>query len=188
MFLLLPLIFGIIGIVFCTIPTMLDMQTYMQMQMSGFSLMFPIMGIIMMITGWFILMIRCKKVGVDKLIAPGRPDRIKWFYIYKDGTVSIVDAERDVEGFLYSRKLDTEAQDLKSYRLFDHSIRFVPEGLGHCVDLNKVLYTYVLKNKWGIKSINEARDSKRTIEHSIDGKQFDKMVEEQDDVREQPSF
>ena len=118
------------------------------------------MGMLLAMVGVVLVHFRAMKVGANHLIAPGSPNKILWFYVNKDDTLRIVPAFRDVEGLSYSKKLDTESQELKSYRLFDHSIRFVVEGLGHCVDLKACLYGYFLKTKYGFKNMNEARAKK----------------------------
>ena len=126
---------------------------------SGTGMIFFMFGAIVSFLGLFMLYIRAKKVGADHLIAPGRPDKLLWFYVTNDDVVKIVPSIRDVEGYLYSKKLDAEVQQLKSYRLFDHAVVFVPEGVGHCADLKACLYAYFLKTKYGFKSIKEARSA-----------------------------
>lgn len=125
-----------------------------------FGYAFFAMGLLFAMMGLIMLHFRSIKVGANHLISPGRPDKILWFFIHKDDTLRIVPAIRDTEGLSYCKKLDSEAQELKSYRLFDHSIRIVVEGLGHCVDLKACLYAYFLKTKYGFKSLSEARGKK----------------------------
>ena len=100
---------------------------------------------------------RAKKTGAEHLLEFGRPGDIIWFYVYKDGTIKITPSMREVEGQLYSKELDAQIQEMKSYRLFDHSIRFVPEGTGHAVDLGMCLYAAFLKTRNGFSNIREAR-------------------------------
>ena len=175
MFIFFPLLFGIIGIIMCSIPFFLDISMLPMIYNTHFTFVFMLFGIVFVFIGWFMMFGRAKKVGADILIAPARPDKKVWFYIHKDANVKIVSVDREPEGFSYSKKLDMEAQDLKSYRLFDHTVSFVPEGLGHCVDLGMIYYTYILKNKWGIKNIKQAREHDGTVEHVIDGKEMNNM-------------
>lgn len=116
-------------------------------------------GMILSVMGVIMLWLRATKTGANLLIAPGRPDRILWFYVFKDGTIRIVNAARDVEGFTYSKTLDTEATEMKSYRLFDHHVRIIPEGIGSATDLGACLYCYFIRTKHGFKSIKDARET-----------------------------
>jgi len=100
---------------------------------------------------------RARKTGAEHLLEFGKPGSIIWFYIYKDGTIKITPAMREVEGQLYSKELDAQIQEMKSYRLFDHSVRFVPEGTGHAIDLGMCLYAAFLKTRHGFANIREAR-------------------------------
>jgi hypothetical protein len=140
---------------------------------------FFIMGLIVAMIGLVLLNIRAIKVGANHLIAPGRPDSILWLYVFRDGTIKIVPSLRVVEGQLYSPELDAQIHEMKSYRIFDHSIRFVPEGVGHAIDLDMCLYAYVLKTKWGFSNLLQARKGvlKKTEplpsqEHTITGKEL----------------
>jgi len=119
-------------------------------------------GLILSIMGIMMLQTRANKTGANHLLEFGRPDRIIWFWVQRDGTVKITPAVKEVEGTTYSKDLDAIINDFKSYRLFDHSIRFVPEGLGHSVDLDVVLYCTLLKNKFGFANLREARNGKAT--------------------------
>jgi len=120
-------------------------------------LAFGAVGFILAIFGVGMVHTRAKKTGAEHLIEFAKPSTLLWFYVYRDGTVRITPAIREVEGQLYAPKLDAQINDLKSYRLFDHSIRFVPEGIGHAVDLDMVLYTTLLRNNYGFSNIREAR-------------------------------
>lgn len=115
------------------------------------------MGSIIAFIGIFILQGRAVKTGAGHLLEFGRPNNIIWFYVHRDGTIKITPAIREIEGQLYSRELDAQIQDLKSYRLFDHSVRIVPEGIGHAADLDMCLYVTLLKSKYGFNNIREAR-------------------------------
>ena len=119
---------------------------------------FFMIGIIIAMVGLSMVHIRAKKTGAEHLLESGRPGTILWFYVFRDGTVKITPSMREIEGQLYSRELDAQIHDLKSYRLFDHSIRFVPEGIGHAVDLDMVLYATLLRTKYGFSNIEEARE------------------------------
>lgn len=118
---------------------------------------FFFVGIVIAMLGVSMVHSRAKKTGAEHLLEFGKPGNILWFYVYRDGTVKITPSMREVEGQLYCRELDAQVNDLKSYRLFDHSIRFVPEGIGHAVDLDMVLYTTLLRNKYGFTNIREVR-------------------------------
>ena len=120
-----------------------------------------LMGIMIIFVGMVILQSRASKTGAIHLLEFGRPNTIIWFYVHRDGTVKITPAIREIEGQLYSKELDAQIHDLKSYRLFDHSIRFVPEGIGHSESLDICLYTTLLKNKYGFTNLRESRKGAR---------------------------
>ena len=116
-----------------------------------------IFGMLISFMGLFLIQNRAMKTGVHHLLEPGRPDKIIWFYIYRDDSIKITPSMREVEGQLYNKELDAQIQDMKSYRLFDHPVRFVPEGTGHAVNLGMCLYAQFLKTKFGFSSLREAR-------------------------------
>lgn len=114
-------------------------------------------GVMVLATGIIILHSRALKTGVVHFLDFPRPERVIWLYAHRDGTIKIVPSQRTVEGQLYSPELDARIQDLKSYKIFDHQIRIVPEGIGHAVDLDFILYTTMLESKWGFENLKEAR-------------------------------
>ncbi|GAH35219.1 unnamed protein product, partial [marine sediment metagenome] len=118
---------------------------------------FWMFGIMISFMGGYMVWSRAHKTGVFHFLDPARPGDIKWLYAEQDGSIKITASMREVESSLYSRELDALIKDLKSYKLFDHSVRLVPAGIGHSADLDICLYTHMLKNKWGYNSIREAR-------------------------------
>jgi len=124
-------------------------------EMLGF--MFWAVGLMIAFFGCFLVFNRAHKTGVYHFLDPARPGDIKWFYVYPDGSVIITPSMREVESSLYSKELDALIKDFKSYKLFDHSVRFVPAGVGHAVDLDLCLYAHMLKGKWGFNNLREAR-------------------------------
>jgi len=123
--------------------------------------MFFGIGCLLAFIGLVIIQSRASKTGTIHLLEFGKPGTINWIVVYPDGTCLITPAIRQVQGHLYSKELDALIKDFKSYRLFDHSIRFVPDGVGHSVDLGKCLYATFLKTKWGFSNIREARHQGR---------------------------
>jgi len=129
-----------------------------------FRYVFFLIGCLMAFFGLFMIQGRAIKTGVNHLLEIGKPNRIIWFYVYKDGSIKITPSMRDIESQLYSPELDAQIHEMKSYRLFDHSIRFVPEGIGHAVDLGMCLYAQFLKTRWGFASLRKARDKRKLLE------------------------
>jgi len=144
------------GIFMCGIIGLLPLDAQFMIPDMFRYIMFAFGGMISFI-GFIILKSRADKTGAGHLLEFGRPGTINWLYIHKDGTIKITPAMREVEGQLYSPGLDAQIRELKSYRLFDHSIRFVPEGIGHAIDLDMVLYANLLKTKYGFASLKDAR-------------------------------
>ena len=117
-----------------------------------------IIGAMLGFIGIVMLWIRARKTGAAHLINPGRPGLINWIYIYKDDEVRITPGMRAGEGQLYNPELDAQIPDVKTYSLCDHRIRFVPEVVGHAVDLDYVLYANLLDSSYGFENLREARD------------------------------
>jgi len=168
------------GLILSGITAMLPIQQLVVVPYM-FRILLMMVGMIIASVGYMILWGRAKKTGADHLINPGRPSRILWFYVYRDGTIKITPAMREVEGQLYSPELDAQIQDMKSYRLFDHPVRFVPEGVGHAVDLGMCLYAQFLKTKHGFENMREARISKKGKEKKGKQKLSREMTDE--DIR-----
>ena len=135
-----------------------EVQAYVPLMFRFLMFMF---GLTLVIVGMMMLIIRIKKIGADHLIAPGRPGSILWFYIYGDGEVRITPAMRAGEMQLYNPDMEAQVIDVKTYSLGDHKVRFVPEVLGHAVDMDYILYANVLKTKYGFENLREVRDDWR---------------------------
>jgi len=154
----------IFGIILAGATSLLPIQLFAIVPYM-FRIVLFMMGIVIACLGYIILWTRAKKTGVDNILEPGRPSRILWFYVYRDGTIKITPAMREVEGQLYSPELDGQIQDMKSYRLFDHPVRFVPEGVGHAVDLGMCLYAQFLKTRYGFENMREARHANKLLKY-----------------------
>jgi len=154
----------IFGIILAGATSLLPIQLFVSVPYM-FRIVLFMMGIVIACLGYIILWTRAKKTGVDNILEPGRPSRILWFYVYRDGTIKITPAMREVEGQLYSPELDGQIQDMKSYRLFDHPVRFVPEGVGHAVDLGMCLYAQFLKTRYGFENMREARHANKLLKY-----------------------
>jgi len=135
------------------------------------------------LVGYMLLYRRSKTTGSIYLIEPALPNTCNWFYVHKDDEISITPAIRMGEGILYSKNLDSKIPDVKTYTLADHKIRIVPEVVGHAVDLDYVLYTNLLRSKYGFESLREARESvfkksKEVIsrEHVTTGAEAEKLL------------
>jgi len=117
--------------------------------------MFFMFGVLLFVTGFFMLVIRLKKTGANYLIEPGNPDKIIWFYIRKDGTVRITPSFRKAEAMLYNPEMDAHVPDIRGYQLADHQVRFVLEELGKVVDVDYCMYANVLKSKYGFENLQD---------------------------------
>lgn len=129
-----------------------------QLQIPGmFRFLLFIVGIIIALIGIILPHGRAVKTGTINLQEFGRPGFVNWFYVRPDDTIEITPAVREIEKQTYSKKLDAMAHEVKSYRIFDHTVRFVPEGIGHSEDLGMCLYAMFLKGKHGFNNLREAR-------------------------------
>jgi len=129
-----------------------------------FRILFVIIGFMIANIGYIMLRTRANKTGAQYLIIPPKQGEHLWFYAYRDGTILITPGIREVESQLYSPELDAQIQEFRSYRIFDHSVRFVPEGIGHAIDLDMCLYTKLLKNSYGFEKLKEAREAASILE------------------------
>lgn len=152
----LVFIFTFVGMILCGIIGLMPLEAQFAIP-DIFRLIMFMFGIMVVFIGLIIIHSRAQKTGAIHLLEFGRPGIINWLYVHKDGTIKITPGMREVEGQLYSPGLDAQIRELKSYRIFDHSIRIVPEGIGHAVDLDMVLYANLLKTKYGFASLKDAR-------------------------------
>jgi len=136
-----------------------------------FRYLFFMCGLIIAFTGIMVLHLRMTKTGVIHFIPPGSPRRIIWLYVRKNNDIEIFPGVNKAEGQLYSKKIDGQIQDIKSYRMHDTPVRIVAESIGHTLDLDYVLYVNLLKDKYGLKSLKAAREhvKRLTTEGDIDG-------------------
>jgi len=146
----------VFGTVLSSVMGLLPLQSQIGIP-DAFRFMMFGLGVTLSFTGVILLHLRTLKLGVNHLINPGNPKNILWLYVFRDGTIKVTPSIRVVESQLYSKEIDAQIHEMRSYRWHDHSVRFVPEGLGHAVDLDMCLYASVLKTKYGISSIREAR-------------------------------
>lgn len=158
MIFMLAYVFLFFGIVLAGMSGLMPIEIIIGVPMFLRTMLFFV-GFIISLVGLIILHGRAVKTGAVHLLEFGRPGKIIWFYVYKDGSIKITPSVREIEGHLYSRELDALIHELKSYKLFDHSVRFVPEGTGHAVDLGMCLYATFLKTKYGFAGLKEARHS-----------------------------
>ena len=174
----LVLMFMVFGLLLAGLPGLIP--GVLQHQIPDFFRLFFIMiGGVIQFIGFVILHGRADKTGCTHLLEFGKPGTINWLYVYKDGEIKITPSMRDVESQLYSKDLDAQIRELKSYRIFDHSIRIVPEGVGHATDLDMVLYANLLRSKWGFQSIRGARKGiSNFIRNALTQEQPEEMPEE----------
>jgi len=154
----LVFMFTFVGMVLCGIIGLMPIESQYMIP-DIFRIIMFLFGIVVTLIGLIIIHSRAQKTGAIHLLEFGKPGTINWFYVHKDGTIKITPGMREVEGQLYSPGLDAQIRELKSYRIFDHSIRIVPEGIGHAVDLDMVLYANLLKTRYGFASLKDARHS-----------------------------
>lgn len=162
----LAVLFMIIGITVAGICGILPIMTIAAIP-SSLRLILFLVGIIISFVGYILLYGRAQKTGARYLINPAKKGENIWFYAYRDGSILITPGIRAVESQLYSPELDAQIQEYRSYRIFDHSVRFVPEGIGHAVDLGICLYAQLLKGKYGFERLEEAREAASILEKKV---------------------
>lgn len=126
------------------------------MPIMSLRIMMFIVGVLVAFIGIIILFTRAVRTGAIHILAPAVPDEMLWFYLLKEGTIKITPAFRRIEGMMENKEIGY-SQDMKAYRLLDHNVRFIPEDIGHSVDVRHCLYAKVLKNKYGFEGIKDAR-------------------------------
>jgi len=123
-----------------------------------FRYLFFICGLFIAFAGVMFLHLRLRKTGVIHFVPPGSPKKIIWLYARKNGDIDIFPSVRKAEGQLYSKDIDGQITDVKSYRIHDHPVRVVAESIGHTLDLDFVMYVNLLQDKHGLKSLSAARE------------------------------
>jgi len=158
-FLAITLLIG--GFCLAAIPVLIPQELGIPMFLNFILIIF---GLVLALVGQIMLYGRAKKTSAIHLINPPRYGEHLWLYAHRDGSLMFTPGVRNVESQLYSPELDAQIQEFKSYRMYDHSLRIVPEGIGHAVDLGMILYVQLMKNKYGYESIREAREEANRIE------------------------
>jgi len=153
-----------IGFFFATFLLFLPIDLYLLVP-GMFRFLFVMIGIIIAMIGVVILYGRAKKTTVIHILNPPKLNQHNWLYAYRDGTLKFTPGIHKIESQIYAPELDAQIQEYKSYRLFDHSIRIVPEGIGHATDLGMVLYAQLMQGKWGFENIQEARKNASFLEN-----------------------
>ena len=120
-------------------------------------LFFTLIGAILIIVSLLFIQIRSYDGGIIHLLEDRKPKHINWLYVYGDYDIFVTPSIRQLEKHSYSKKLDQQIVDFKTYNFAGHKVRIVPEGVGHSVDLGKCLYATHAKQKWNIKTLNELR-------------------------------
>jgi len=127
---------------------------------------FPIM--IILLPMWFFGAIFCfislariwmdvRQTTLYYLIEEPRPGEILWLYAYGDRDMVVTPAMRRMQMYSYSPELNQQIKEFATYRFAGHTIRVVPEGIGHSVDLGACLYATHFKQKFGIRNIFDLR-------------------------------
>jgi len=125
-----------------------------------FGVLLLFMGLIIQFVGVIIIYTRAAKTGLQHLLDFSRPDKVIWLFVRHDDTILIAPALRNIEGFESSKQLkDGIIKHVKSYRLSDHNVRIVKEGMHFSTNLDMCLYAKYLKNI-GIKNIFQANKLK----------------------------
>jgi len=139
------------------IPETMAFSMILKVMLMMFGFMLPFVGTV-------ILYGRAKKTTAIHLINPSKKGECLWLYAYRDDYMMFTPGIREVESQLYSPELDAQIQEYKSYHMADHTIKVVPEGIGHAIDIGMCLYTQLMKNKWGFEKIQEAREEAGRLE------------------------
>lgn len=146
-------LFMFMGLIMCSVAFM-------------FGMIFPvlILWLPLFIVGALLIFISLARVHMDvlnstlyNLIEETKPGYVNWIYVYGDGEMIATPAMRKLEMHSYSPKLDQQVREWKTYRFAGHTVRIVPEGIGHSVDLGKCLYVNYHKRVNGIRSIFDLR-------------------------------
>jgi len=135
-----------------------------------------VVGILIAFVGMMMLYGRAAKTGAIHLLEQAQPDSMIWFYIQRDGNVKITPSIRRIEGMSENTEIGY-VQDRKSYRLFDHQVRFVPEDLGHTADHRHALYAQVLKTKYGFENLKDGRRKLLFWQNQQKGAEFEREGE-----------
>lgn len=118
-----------------------------------------VIGFVLIILPTILIHSRALKTTLVHILEPGSPWKINWMYVYKDGEIIFTPSFRAGGKQLYNEALDAQlVADPKAYKIFDHNIRVVPEGLAFSQDLDYVLQAEVYKGRWGFENMRELRE------------------------------
>lgn len=120
-------------------------------------LMFMITGIILILMSPMFIHFRAIDSTLIHLLEDPKRSKIHWLYVYGDREIIVTPALRKLERHSYAKRLDQQIQDFQTYRMAGHTVRIVPEGIGHSVDLGLCLYASFAKRVWNVKSLHELR-------------------------------
>lgn len=98
-----------------------------------------------------------KQTTLYELIEEPRPGEVKWLYVYGDRDIIVVPSMRRMQMYSYSQELNQQIKEFATYRFAGHTVRIVPEGIGHSIDLGACLYATHFKQKFGVRSIFDLR-------------------------------
>lgn len=121
-------------------------------------LLFMIMGVILILFSLLLIHMRATQSTLGYLLEDPVRGTVHWAYVYGDYDIRITPALRQLEKHSYSKKLDQQIQEFKTYNLAGHKIRIVPEGIGHSIDLGNCLYANFAKRAWNTKTLIELRN------------------------------
>lgn len=127
------------------------------------TLIFFLLGVILCVVSLLLIQLRSYDGGLNYLLEDRKKGHVNWLYVYGDYDIHVTPAVRQLEKHTYSKKLDQQIVDFKTYNFAGHKVRIVPEGIGHSVELGKCIYATHAKRVWNIKSIDELRDAVRNF-------------------------
>jgi len=127
------------------------------------TIIFFLLGAILTVVSLLLIQLRSYDGGLNNLLEDRKKGHVNWLYVYGDYDIHVTPAVRQLEKHTYSKKLDQQIVDFKTYNFAGHKIRIVPEGVGHSTDLGKCIYATHAKRVWNMKSIDELRDSVRNF-------------------------
>jgi len=116
-----------------------------------------IVGVILNMMGLYTVYSRARGTTLYHLLEEPRRGWVNWMYVWGDREIEVLPAMKKVGRTSYSKDVQQQINDLKTYRFADHEVRVVPEGAQYSTNFKHCLYCEQAKKDWKVKSLKDLR-------------------------------
>jgi len=116
-----------------------------------------IVGVILNVFGLYTVYSRARGTTLYHLLEEPKRGWVNWLYVWGDREIEVLPAMKKVGRTSYSKDIQQQINDLKTYRFADHEVRVVPEGAQYSTNFKYCLYCEQAKKDWKVKSLRDIR-------------------------------